>query len=146
MLLYRAAVRVDAAPERVWEWLADWDRSSRWILGTTVEVVGAQHDGVGTQTRAVTRIAGIKLIDEMTVTRWEPPRLIEVRHNRRPMLGDAWFEVVPVPGGSQLEWVEDLELPFGRLGELAGSVVRAQVEWGLGKSLTKLKLLVEASS
>ena len=146
MLLYRAWVRVDASPERVWEWLSDWDRSVEWILGTTVEVVGSQREGVGARTRAVTRIAGLKLIDEMSVTRWEPPRLIEVRHHRKPVLGDAWFEVVPVDGGAQVEWVEDLELPFGRLGELGGSVLRAPVEWGLRKSLIKLKRLVEASS
>jgi len=146
VLLYRAAVRIDASPERVWEWLSDWDRSAQWILGTAVEVVGTQREGVGARTRAVTRIAGIKLIDEMSVTRWEPPHLIEVRHHRKPVLGDAWFEVVPVGSSSQVEWVEDLELPFGRLGELGGSVLRAPVEWGLRKSLTKLKGLVEASS
>ena len=146
MLLYRASLRVDAPPERVWEVLADWDRSADWILGTTVEVVGSQREGVGARTRALTRIAGIKLIDEMSVTKWEPPRLIEVRHHRKPVLGDAWFEVVPVDGGAQVEWVEDLELPFGKLGEIAGSVARAPVEWGLRKSLRKLKRLVEASS
>ena len=143
MLLYRASVRIDAPPERVWEWLADWDRSSQWIMGTIVEVVGSQREGVGARTRAVTRIAGIKLVDEMSVTRWEPPRLIEVRHHRKPVLGDAWFEVVPVDGGSQVEWVEDLELPFGRLGELGGSVMRAPVEWGLRKSLRRLRVLIE---
>jgi hypothetical protein len=146
VLLYRAAVRIDASPERVWEWLSDWDRSARWILGTTVVVIGSQREGVGARTRAVTRIAGITLIDEMSVTRWEPPRLIQVQHHRKPVLGDAWFEVVPIDGASQVEWVEDLELPFGRLGELGGSVLRAPVEWGLRKSLTKLKRLVEASS
>ena len=143
MLLYRAAVRIHAAPERVWEWLADWDRSSQWIMGTTVEVVGSQREGVGTKTRAVTRIAGIELVDEMSVTRWEPPHLIHVQHHRKPVLGDAWFEVVPVGNGSQVEWVEDLEPPFGRLGELGGSVVRAPVEWGLRQSLRKLRDLIE---
>ena len=146
MLLYRATVRIDAPSERVWEWLSNWDRSAEWILGTTVEVVGPQREGVGARTRAVTRIAGLKLHDEMTVTHWEPPRLLQVEHHRKPLLGDAWFEVVPVDSGSHVEWVEDLELPFGRLGELGGSVLRAPVEWGLRKSLTKLKRLVEASS
>jgi len=143
VLLYRASVRIDASPEKVWEWLADWDRSSQWIMGTTVEVVGSQREGVGARTRAVTRIAGLRLVDEMSVTRWEPPHVIEVRHHRKPVLGDAWFEVVPVDSGSQVEWVEDLELPFGRLGDLAGSVVRMPVEWGLGKSLLRLRDLIE---
>ena len=146
MLLYRASVRVNAPPERVWEWLSDWDRSAQWMLGTTVEVIGPQRNGVGARTRARTKIAGITLIDEMSVTRWEPPRFLQVEHHRKPVLGDAWFEVVPVDRGSQVEWVEDLELPLGRVGELGGSVLRAPVEWGLRKSLTKLKGLVEASS
>ena len=145
MLLYRAAVRIDAPPERVWVWLSDWSRSSRWIMGTTVDVVGDRSEGAGTRTRAVTRIAGIKLVDEMTVTRWDPPWLITVHHHRKPLLGDAWFEIVPVGGASSVEWVEDLELPFGALGELAGAVLRAPVEWSLRRSLRKLKRLVEAS-
>ena len=131
MLLYRAVVRIDAPPERVWDWLRDWDRSSRWILGTTVEVVGAQREGIGARTRA------------MTVTRWDPPRLLEVRHHKRPVLGDAWFEVVPDGAGARVEWVEDLELPFGRVGELVGSLARAPVEWGLRKSLVNLKSVIE---
>ena len=146
MLLYRAVVRIDAPPERVWDWLRDWDRSSRWILGTTVEVVGVQREGVGARTRAVTRIAGIKLTDEMTVTRWDPPRLLEVRHHKRPVLGDAWFEVVPDGAGARVEWVENLELPFGKAGELAGNVARAPVEWGLKKSLSTLRDLIERES
>ena len=145
MLLYRASVRVNASPERVWDWLSDWDRSAQWILGTTVDVVGEQREGVGARTRATTKIAVIRLIDEMTVTRWEPPRLIEVRHNRKPLLGDAWFEVVPVDGGTQVEWVEDLYLPFGWLGEIVGSVMRAPVEWGLRKSLSRMRALVESA-
>jgi Polyketide cyclase / dehydrase and lipid transport len=143
VLLYRAAVRVNASPERTWKLLSDWDRSAQWILGTTVEVVGAQREGVGARTRATTKIAGITLIDEMTVTRWEPPRLIQVEHHRKPVLGDAWFEIVPIDAGVQVEWVEDLELPFGRLGELGGSMVRAPVEWGLRTSLKRLRALIE---
>ena len=77
MLLYRASVRVNAPPERVWEWLSDWDRSAQWMLGTTVEVIGPQREGVGARTRARTKIAGITLIDEMSVTRWEPPRFLQ---------------------------------------------------------------------
>ena len=93
--------------------------------------------------RAVTRIAGIKLTDEMTVTRWDPPRLLEVRHHKPPVLGDAWFEVVPDGAGARVEWVENLELPFGKAGELAGNVARAPVEWGLKKSLSTLRDLIE---
>lgn len=114
-------------------------------MGTTVDVVGDQSEGAGTRTRAVTRICGIKLVDEMTVTRWEPPRLIYVQHHRKPLLGDAWFEIVPVDGASSVEWVEDLQLPFGTLGELAGAALRTPVEWSLRRSLMKLKRLVEAS-
>ena len=134
-----------APPERVWELLADWEGSAAWMVdATSVVVVGQQREGVGTRVRAITRIAGISLTDVMTVTAWEPGRLLEVFHEGKPIHGRAWFALAPHDDGTRFEWVEDLVPPLGRLGELGGRVLRAPIEAVLRKSMHKLRALAES--
>ena len=142
--LYRRATADLARAQRDWP----GEPVHRYLNGLVARGHGVVYRRGGEVWRRIRAFyyGGITLIDEMSVTRWEPPRFLQVAHHRKPVLGDAWFEIIPLEDGSAVEWVEDLELPLGRLGELAGSVARAPVEWGLRKSLTKLKGLVEASS
>jgi hypothetical protein len=143
---FEASIHIDASPERAWDWLRAWERSSQWMIGTTVEVLSKSGEGIGARVRAVTSLVGLKLVDVMTVTRWEPLSRIEVRHERWPLQGIAWFGVRPEGSGARVEWVEDITVPFGLLGRIVASVLRAPVQWGLGLSLKKLKRRVEASS
>jgi len=115
------------------------------VDATSVEVLGEQRTGVGTRIRAVTRIAGIPLVDEMEVVRWEEGRLIEVMHRGRPIRGLAWFELRPSPqGGTWFEWAEELDPPLGPVGELGGVLLRPAIEWVLRRSLARFRRLAEA--
>lgn len=113
------------------------------VDATSVAVVGSRREGPGTRVRAVTRIAGVPFVDEMTVTRWEPPHLVVVRHHRWPIRGIAWFELTATARGTRFEWVEELDPPFGALGEAGGIVLRRSIERVLAKSARKLKQVVE---
>jgi hypothetical protein len=142
---FRVATRVEAAPERVWALLTDWEGSAAWMIdATTVEVIGDRRAGVGTRIRAVTRIAGLPLTDLMEVVRWEEGRLIEVLHLGRPIKGVAWFEIRPAAGGTWFEWAEELDPPLGPLGEAGGVVLRPLIERVLRMSAAKLKRLAES--
>lgn len=144
MAFFRVATRIRATPGRVWELLADWEGSAAWMVdATTVDVVGEQRTGVGTRIRAVTRIAGVKLVDVMEVVRWEEERLIAVMHHGRPIRGLAWFELAPIETGTWFEWAEELDPPLGPLGELGGLVLKRPIERMLRKSVGKLKALAE---
>lgn len=144
MSLFRVVARIEAPPETVWRHLADWEGSAAWMVdATTVEVTGAQRQGVGTRVRAVTRIAGVRLVDEMEVVAWEPGRLIAVMHHRPPIRGLAWFEITPLRDGTRFEWVEELDPPLGPLGELGGRLLRPWIERVLARSAGRLKRLAE---
>lgn len=144
MALFRVSTFIRARPERVWALLRDWEGSARWMVdATTVEVVGEAHEGEGTRVRAVTRIAGLAVTDEMTVTRWEQQRLIEVRHEGWPIRGVAWFEIFPEDDGTRFEWVEELDPPLGPLGEAGGRLLRRGIERVLARSARKLRELAE---
>lgn len=147
MALLRVTTHIDAPPERVWELLSDWEGSSAWMVdATAVEVLGALRDGAGSRIRAVTVVAGVSLTDEMTVTRWEPGRLIQVRHDGWPIRGVAWFEIAPEAGGTRLEWAEELDPPLGPLGELGARVLKRPLESVLRRSLVRLRKLAEAAA
>jgi uncharacterized protein YndB with AHSA1/START domain len=141
---FEVVMHIAAPIERVWSLLADWEGSSEWMVdATTVEVLGDRREGVGTRVRAVTRIAGIPLTDEMTVTTWDPPAVMTVRHHRAPIRGIAWWELSPDGTGTHFEWIEELDPPLGPLGELGGLVLRRPIERVLARSAEKLKAIAE---
>lgn len=147
MALFRVVVHVDALPARVWDLLVDWEGSTEWMVdATTVEVLTDRREGIGTRVRAVTRIAGfVPLTDVMEVTRWEPGRLIQVRHERWPIKGPAWFAIYPEDDGARFEWGENLVPPLGFLGEIGARILRRPIEAVLRTSANKLRALAERS-
>lgn len=146
MAFLRAVTHVEAPPRRVWPLLADWERESEWMVdATTIEVVGERREGSGTRIRAITTIAGVPLPDEMIVERWEPERLILMRHVGRPIRGVAWFALAPTDHGTRFEWAEEIDPPFVPLGELGAAVLRDGLEGMLRRSVAKLKRLAEAT-
>ncbi|MHB8512775.1 MAG: SRPBCC family protein [Actinomycetota bacterium] len=147
MSLFEVVVRIDAPTSRVWSVLKDWEGSSRWMVdATSVDVLTREKEGVGVRVRAVTRIAGFPLIDEMTTTAWEPERLIQVMHHRAPIKGLAWFAISPLGAqATRFEWGENLEPPLGALGLLGARVLKAPIESVLRRSALKLKRICERS-
>jgi uncharacterized protein YndB with AHSA1/START domain len=136
-------VAIAAPPQVVFEAVSDWDAQSRWVALTTVT---AEPGGgrVGQRLTAVTGLAGIGFSDPMEVTRWEPPRLAQVRHLGRVVRGTGTFTVEPAPGGSWFTWAEDLDLPLGALGRLGFALLRPAVQLMLRRSLARLARRVEA--
>ena len=137
----RAAV---AAPVEVaWEALTDWQGQSGWMVLTRVTVDPGGHR-VGERLDAFTGIAGVGFHDRMEVTRWDPPRRVEVVHLGRVVRGAGIFEVRPAPGGAWLVWIEDLDLPLGVVGRLGFAVLRPAFQLMLRRSLRRLAGQVEA--
>src|ERR671937_2680637 len=125
-------VAVAAPPEGVFQAVADWERQSDWVAFTTVTAEGGPHR-VGERLLAVTKVAGVGFSDPMEVTRWEPPRRVDVPHLRRVLRGTGTFLVEPAPGGAWFVWSEDLDVPFGRLGRVGAWLLRPAVQLLLGR-------------
>lgn len=132
------SVDVDAAPERVFAALVDWDRQGEWMLGTAVRGTAQDGKGVGGGISARTGLGPVGFLDTMVITVWEPPSRCEVRHTGRLVRGTGAFVVEPLPGGrSRFLWSEQLDLPLGRLGELGFRVLRPVFEAGVRLSLRR---------
>jgi hypothetical protein len=80
----------------------------------------------------------------MEVTRWEPPRRVDVRHLGRVVRGTGTFTVSPAPGGAWFTWIEDLDLPLGAPGRLGFFLLRPAVILMLRRNLARLARRVEA--
>jgi carbon monoxide dehydrogenase subunit G len=142
-------IAVAAPPEAVWEAVTDWERGSRWVALTTITVEApedrqATEHGVGERFTAVTGLFGVGVADHMEVTRWEPPRRVDVAHLGRVVRGTGTYLVEPAPGGAWFVWIEELELPLGRLGRLGFPLVRPLFRLLLRRSLRTLARRVEA--
>jgi len=136
-------VAVAAPPEAVFAAVADWEGQSAWVAFTTVTAGGGPHR-VGERLVAVTKVAGVGFSDPMEVTRWEPPRRIDVRHHGRVLRGTGTFLVEPAPGGAWFVWSEDLDLPLGAAGRLGFAVVGPAFRLMLRRSLRRLARMVES--
>jgi carbon monoxide dehydrogenase subunit G len=136
-------VAVAAPPEAVFQAVADWERQSDWVAFTTVTAEGGPHR-VGERLLAVTKVAGVGFSDPMEVTRWEPPRRVDVRHLGRVLRGTGTFLVEPAPGGAWFVWSEDLDLPLGVAGRFGFAVVGPAFRRMLRRSLRRLARMVEA--
>jgi hypothetical protein len=110
---------IRAAPERVWEVLADLQGQSRWMADLrSLEITSGQQSGAGTQMDVTSELFGQPMVkDRMTITAWEPPRRLDVRHDGS-FTGTGSFVLEPVRGGTVFTWIEDFQPPLGRLGEL----------------------------
>jgi carbon monoxide dehydrogenase subunit G len=137
-------VAVAAPPEAVFAAVADWEGQSAWVAFTKVTAGGGPHR-VGERLLAVTKVAGVGFSDPMEVTRWEPPRRVDVRHHGRVLRGTGTFLVEPAPGGAWFVWSEDLDLPLGIAGRLGFAVVGPAFRLMLRRSLRRLARMVEST-
>src|SRR4051812_33244439 len=135
------SVDVETAADRAWAVLVDWPGQGRWMLGTDVAPVDGDGQGLGGRLAATSGVRGRGrrrgVLDTMEITRWEPPRLVEVRHTGRVIRGSGLFQVRPRGARSTLVWTEYFDLPLGPIGRLGWPLVRPLVRAGLRQSLRR---------
>ena len=137
---------IDAPHHQVWAAVTDWSAQSTWVLLTTVVAGPDGGQGVGGELEAFTGFHrfGLGVNDPMLVVEWEPPRRCVVAHRGAVVRGRGVIEVMKLPDDrSRLVWIEDLELPFGRLGHIGWPLARPIATWGIRHSLRRFAALVE---
>jgi carbon monoxide dehydrogenase subunit G len=131
-------------PSDVWALIVDWERADRWMEEVSdVRVISKHREGVGVEAEAVVRIAGITTRDRIRVTRWEPPRVLEIDHLGW-VRGRAVMELAAAPPGTVLTWEEHLVPPWGILGAVGMRAVLPALRRVFRRDIERLRDLAEA--
>ena len=142
----RVSVDIDAPVQTVWDVVEPVERHVDWMAdAVAIRFVGTQTRGVGTEFFCDTKVGPIKLVDRMTITAWEPGRVMGVTHTG-VVTGTGEFTLEPNgSGGTRFTWTERLVFPWwlgGPLGALVGGQVVMKAIWR--RNLRVLKKLVES--
>ena len=130
-------VDIAAPAELVWRRVTDWSTQGQWMLLTKVTAEG--EAGVGQEIAAFTGIGRVGFLDLMRVTQWAPEEFrCEVWHYGKLVRGLGIFQVVPTATGCKFLWREELDLPFGLIGQLGFPIVRPLFLSGIRQSLKRL--------
>lgn len=142
----RVSVDIDAPVQTVWDVVEPVERHVDWMAdAVAIRFISSQTRGVGTEFFCDTKVGPIKLVDKMTITAWEPGRVMGVRHTG-VVTGTGEFTLEPTQsGGTLFTWTEKLVFPWwlgGPLGALIGGQVVMKAIWR--RNLRVLKKLVES--
>jgi uncharacterized protein YndB with AHSA1/START domain len=142
----RVSVDIDAPVQTVWDVVEPVERHVDWMAdAVAIRFVGTQTRGVGTEFFCDTKVGPIKLVDKMTITAWEPGRVMGVTHTG-VVTGTGEFTLEPNgSGGTRFTWTERLVFPWwlgGPLGALVGGQLVMKAIWR--RNLRVLKKLVES--
>lgn len=136
-----------AAPvARVWEVVEPIERHVDWMAdAVAIRFKGEQTRGVGTEFFCDTKVGPITLVDEMTITSWEPGHTMGVRHTG-VVTGTGEFTLEALTDESTtFTWTEVLVFPWwlgGPIGALIGGQIVMKAIWR--RNLKALKKLVES--
>lgn len=142
----RSVVVIDAPIERVWHELADLEGQPRWMRDMkAVRVLTPGAVAAGTQAEADVRIFGMRTVDPITVTSFDPPRRFAIRHEGQ-FSGEGAIELEPGAGGSTtiVRWDETLVPPC--LPHLSSAALRPILARVFQADLERVRTLVESGS
>lgn len=131
---------LDAAPERVWKVVTDWDHLHEWMTELSgIRLLTEQRQGVGVEAEATIRVGGITTRDRVRVSVWEPGRRLVVDH-----LGwvSGWGEMLLTAmddGRTYFVWIEGLVPPLGPLGAIGLRIYRPLLQRTFDRDLRLLQ-------
>ena len=143
----RVDLAIYAPAQKVWDFIADWEGQSAWMLQTKVFLTSEKSEGVGVTIEAFTgplyriypRAKFLGVLDLIKVTRWEPPRRCDVLHYGSIIKGTGTFEVEAVDANSSIfHWSEEIEAPW-----LLFILIRPFILAGVRISLARFRRLLE---
>ena len=145
--ILRFSISVNASQLEVFNYLADWEKQSEWIMFTDVKKISPSQNTKGTELLATTKLGVVNLKDTMIVTEWSPPISITVEHTGRVILGKGIFTVQETsPGNCDFIWEEITPVPYGILGQIGFRVAKPFIKMMFNKSLRNLKKNMEFKS
>jgi uncharacterized protein YndB with AHSA1/START domain len=138
----RVAASVDVAvdPATAFAAVVDLPSQEKWIMLTKLYPVdgAAPVPEVGSRLVAFTGIAGVGFLDTMVVSEYDPPHRWVTDKDGDLLRGIGIMQVEPLPNGSRVTWANELELPFGVIGQVGWLAAKPIARFVLQLSLRRL--------
>ena len=143
----RVSIRIDAPVDAVWAVVEPVERHVDWMAdAVAIRFVSESTRGVGTKFLCDTKVGPFSLVDEMTITSWEPGREMGVSHTGI-VTGTGVFTLEPTAdGATTFTWAENLVFPWwmgGPIGAFIGGKIVMKQIWR--RNLRELKKIVESA-
>ena len=143
----RVSIDIAAPVQKVWDVVEPIERHIDWMAdAVAIRFQTEQTRGTGTKFFCDTKVGPIKLVDVMTITAWEPGKVMGVTHTG-VVTGTGEFTLEAIDASNtRFTWTEKLIFPWwlgGPLGALVGGQIVMKAIWR--RNLRKLKKLVEAA-
>jgi hypothetical protein len=139
-------ITIDAPVAVTWRTVEPIEQHVDWMAeAETIRFTSSKRRGVGTTFDCVTKVGPIRMTDRMTVTEWEPGRMMGIEHTG-VVTGRGRFTLRRRRGGrTRFTWKERLTFPWwmgGAVGAFAAKPVLRAI-WR--RNLRRLKAIVEAA-
>jgi len=136
-------IRTKAAPETVFDFLADARNDNLWNGSERIEKVSDGPIGPGSKFREVTKMMGRETAFVFENTRYEPPGIVQ-RYGRDQMMSfRTTWSVAPASDGSTLTFLGELE-PTGRVMALLFPLLRGVMTRRMDSFIPKLRAALDA--
>jgi hypothetical protein len=141
----RVAIDIAAPVQKVWDIVEPVERHIDWMAdAVAIRFQTEQTRGTGTTFFCDTKVGPIKLVDVMTITAWDPGKVMGVKHTG-VVTGSGEFTLDAIDeNNTRFTWTETLTFPWwlgGPLGAFVGGQIVMKAIWR--RNLRELKKLVE---
>jgi len=141
----RVSVDIAAPVQKVWDVVEPVERHIDWMAdAVAIRFQTEQTRGTGTTFFCDTKVGPIKLVDVMTITAWEPGKVMGVKHTG-VVTGTGEFTLEAIDDAhTRFTWTESLTFPWwlgGPIGAFVGGQIVMKAIWR--RNLRELKKLVE---
>ena len=139
------AIDIAAPVQKVWDIVEPVERHIDWMAdAVAIRFQTEQTRGTGTTFFCDTKVGPIKLVDVMTITAWDPGKVMGVKHTG-VVTGSGEFTLDAIDeNNTRFTWTETLTFPWwlgGPLGAFVGGQIVMKAIWR--RNLRELKKLVE---
>ena len=141
------SIEIGAPPVKIWPYLVEPDNILKWcITFKKFEYTTDQHSGIGTPFYVEEKAAGPLMKLNFAATEWEENKKLAFKMTSGTGVKnyEQIWTLEPGDSGSTFSFAEDVELPYGIMGKLIGTVIKRSSESHIRKMLAQLKSLAEA--
>jgi uncharacterized protein YndB with AHSA1/START domain len=145
-LKIQKSIKIAAPASKIWPFLVEPRNILKWCPVEIIRHTGDQHRGKNTPFYFEEKAIGRLFMMNFVVTEWVENESVAFQMTSGNIVKgyEQRYTIQSIPSGSQFTCFEDVKLPYGVLGRVAGLLRRFVSEGRLERMLDKLKVLAES--